>query len=182
MECLSTPSALADVGAALINCLGTEHLPSYASACRAGNSFVVALVDPQSGLPQSAAEFKVGRLRGEVALTVSLEQHTARRNAPPSPACVAAMRELLVLVQSEVVQRHLRLGVTALRASRRQGGAAAISAVQQDTRLRTLREVLGAEFDTLRLACAQAGASPGRVAPGARARPETHPEGDRDGG
>ena len=104
---------LVDFGTALSNCLEASHLQSYDTACRSGGTFVVGLVDVNSGAPRSTAEFKVGRLQDGAKMAVEMVQHTARRNAAPSQSCESAMRELLRHVEGEPVQRHLRLGVAA---------------------------------------------------------------------
>ena len=84
-------------------------------------------------------------------MTVELVQHTARKDSAPSPACVAAMRELLGHLQEDVVQRHLRLGVMA-----RKQGVWGVSAAQRQTRLRALRGALGkADFEVIWKICEQ---------------------------
>ena len=133
---------LVDFGTALSNCLEASHLKSYDTACRSGGTSVVGLVDVKSGAPRSTAEFKVGRLQDGAKMAVEMVQHTARRNAAPSQSCESAMRELLRHVEGDAVQRHLLLGVTAVRSIRRQG-VATISSAQRETRLRALRLVLG---------------------------------------
>ena len=154
---------LADLGSTMANCLGGSHAQSYDAACRSGATFLLALVDGESGAPRSTAEFKVGRLREGAGLVVEVVQHTARRNAAPGPACVTMMHELTRHVESQAVQRHLRLGVTAVRAVRRQG-AVAISSAELETRLRALKQVLGDQlFEDLWQRCEQARGSPGAL-------------------
>lgn len=68
-------------------------------------------------------------------MTVTLVQHTAHANGAPTQPCLAAVRELLRHVDSEVVQRHLRVGVTTIRAVRRQG-VSALTAAQDESRRR----------------------------------------------
>ena len=154
---------LVDFGTAMANCLEASHLQSYDTACRSGGTFVVGLVDGESGAPRSTAEFKVGQLQEGAKMVVQVVQHTAHGNAAPSQSCVSAMRELLQHVEGDAVQRHLRIGVTAVRSIRRQG-ASAISAAQQGTRLRALRLVLGDQsFQDLLQCCEQARSRPGEL-------------------
>ena len=160
---LVTRQLLVDFGTAMANCLEASHLQAFDTACRSGGTFVVGLVDSESGAPRSTAEFKVGRVQVGARMTVEVVQHTARRNAAPSQSCVSAMRELLRHVEGDAVQRHLRIGVTAVRSVRGQG-ASAISAAQRETRLRALRLVLGDQpFEDLWQCCEQARRKPGEL-------------------
>ena len=139
---LVTRQQLIDHGTAMANCLEDSHLQTYARACRSGSTFLVGFVDGESGTPRSTAELKVSRLREGAVMVVEVVQHTAHRNSAPALPCTIAMRDLLRHVQGEAVQMHLRLGVTAVRASRRHG-AGAISSAQRDTSMRAFRSVLG---------------------------------------
>ena len=139
---LVTRQQLIDHGTAMANCLEDSHLQTYARACRSGSTFLVGFVDGESGTPRSTAELKVSRLREGAAMVVEVVQHTAHRNSAPALPCTIAMRDLLRHVQGEAVQMHLRLGVTAVRASHRHG-AGAISSAQRNTSMRAFRSVLG---------------------------------------
>lgn len=139
---LVTRQQLIDHGTAMANCLEGSHLQTYDRACRSGSTFLVGFVDGESGAPRSTAELKVSRLREGTAMVAEVVQHTAHRNSAPALPCTIAMRDLLRHVQGEAVQMHLRLGVAAVRASRRHG-AGAISSAQRKTSMRALRSVLG---------------------------------------
>jgi hypothetical protein len=144
-----------DFGTAMANCLEAKYLQWFDAACRSGGTFLVGLVDGETSAPRSTAQFSLRRLREGTKLVIELVQHTARNNGAPSQACVAAMRELLQHVESDAVLHHLRLGVTAVRAIRKQG-ALAISAKQRETRQRALKLVLGdTSFEYLCNLCEQ---------------------------
>jgi hypothetical protein len=139
---LVTRQQLIDHGTAMANCLEGSHLQTYDRACRSGSTFLVGFVDGESGAPRSTAELKASRLREGAAMVIEVVQHTAHRNSAPALPCAIAMRDLLRHVQGEAIQMHLRLGVTAVRASRKYG-AGAISSAQRDTSMRAFRFVLG---------------------------------------
>ncbi len=146
---------LVGFGTAMVNCLRERSLKEFDAACCSGGTFVVGLVDGESGAPRSAAEFRLKQDRDGTRMVVEVVQHTARQNAFPGEPCKRTMQELLLHVQCDSVQRHLRLGVTAVRASRRQG-ASAITAAQRATRLRALKLAVGDQsFDDLWQRCEQ---------------------------
>lgn len=145
---------LVKFGTAMANCLEVS-VQVFDAACRGGGTFVVGLVDGESGAPRSTAEFRLKQDRDGTRMVVEVVQHTARKNASPGEPCKTTMQELLLHVQCDAVQRHLRLGVTAVRASRRQG-ASAITAAQRATRLRALKLAVGDQlFDDLWQRCEQ---------------------------
>ena len=111
---LTTPDALWRHGTALGNCLGDSHHASYASACRQGGTFIVAVLDSGTRAPLSTAEFRVSRPLTTGTAAVRLVEHTAVRNAPPSAPCSLAVREVLALARTPAYQQHLRDGFRAL--------------------------------------------------------------------
>lgn len=140
----------------MANCLESAYLRSYDAACRSGRTFLVGMVDEETGAPRSVAEFRVGFHRAGDRISMDLVQHMARENTTPSRACLMAMTEVLNHAQSDAVQRHLRLGASAVRALRRHG-VSAITAREQETRLRALVKVLGEpSFEHLWKLCEQA--------------------------
>ncbi len=146
---------LVKYGTEMANCLEEVNLQGFDAACRGGGTFVVGLVDGESGAPRSTAEFRLKQDRDGTRMVVEVVQHTARKNAVPGEPCKTTMKELLLHVQCDAVQGHLRLGVTAVRASRRKG-ASAITAAQRATRLRALKLAVGDQsFDDLWQRCEQ---------------------------
>jgi len=139
---LVTRQQLIEHGTAMANCLESSHLRTYDRACRSGSTFLVGFVDGESGAPRSTAELKVSRLREGAAIVIEVVQHTAHQNSAPAPACAIAMHDLLSHVQTEAIQMHLRLGVTAVRAACKRG-AGAISSVRRNTSMQAFRSVLG---------------------------------------
>lgn len=101
-------------GVAMGICLAGSQLPAYDAACRKGRAFLLAILDGETDRPLSTVELKVSRPRKNVAMHVSVVQHTARANAAPSEACRRALRELIPVFTGESVQRHLRLGLIAM--------------------------------------------------------------------
>jgi len=149
---LISQKQLADFGVSMANCLATAYLKSYDAACRSGTTYLVGLLDNLSCEPCSIAELKL-ELYENSRLAVSVVQHTAKMNANPGRSCISTVDELLQHVQGTIVQAHLRLGFTVVRATRKQG-TYAISQADRDTRRRALRYVLGdLAFEELRQQC-----------------------------
>lgn len=116
---LTTPAALRRQGTALQNCLGDARLAGYATACRRGGTFIVAVLDAATRRPQSTAALHVSRSLATATVTVRLAEHTALRNAPPSASCGLAVREVLALARTASYQQHLREGMRAIAARNR---------------------------------------------------------------
>ena len=141
---LANSTQVQEHGVALGTCLAGSHLQAYDVACRKGRAFLLAVVDGATGRPQSTVELKASRHGKSAAIIVTVVQHTGRANSAPSEACKQALRELLALISSEPVQRHLRLGLLAMGTFRERftepGGRAELLA-----KVRAFRRTLGDE-------------------------------------
>lgn len=150
---LESQRQLTDFGAAMSNCLEASHLKAYHAACLSGTTFVVGVIEAESAMPRSTAEFRVVQPRGGERVVVELVQHTAMRNSTPSVRCKAVMLELMSHLESDAIQRHIRVGVTAVHAIRRRS-ISAISDVEKLARQRALRQLLGdTKFEDLLKRC-----------------------------
>lgn len=105
-------------GRALANCLGTSHIGQYSAACAEGNTFLVSIIDARLRLPLSTAEVRIKRPAIPGLQRILVAQHTAAHNAPPTPACRAALREAIASLGTEAGRRHIRHGHKALAARR----------------------------------------------------------------
>jgi len=139
---LTSRQALNRHGRALGNCLGNSHLAYYTAASQRGETFVVGVLQAESGQPLSTAELRVETADLGLRFTVRVVQHTAARNLRPSAQCRTALAEALVWLSTEACQRHLRTGQRAIaecrwREQRRRGE------VQRLPMARALRGTVG---------------------------------------
>lgn len=112
---LDSIDALKEHGLALRNCLGGLLLDEYASLGRRGKAFVLGVFDAASGVPLSAVELRPRRPQFHGPPSLRVVQHTAAHNARPTPACRAAVEELVRQFEREP---HLRRLEALLRGAR----------------------------------------------------------------
>lgn len=139
---LDNRQALRTQGRAVVNCLGDSHLDHYASACARGDAFIVAVLDAWSRTPLSTAEVKVRRRSVGGPRGVWVVQHTAARNARPTPQCQAALQEAITALGGAAGQAHLGRGLRAL-AARRRGDLHGLGEADRLAMSRAVRRTIG---------------------------------------
>ena len=141
---LVNSQAVMEHGKAMSICLAGSHLAAYDAACRKGRVFLLAMLDAASGARLSTAEFKATRHAAGRKITVTLVQHTSQGNHAPSSACRQALHELGGVISSEPIQRHLRLGLTAM-STFRERRVEAVDRADLLAKIRAFRQTLGHE-------------------------------------
>ena len=107
MLSLDSIDALKEHGLALRNCLGGLLLDEYASLGRRGKAFVLGVFDAASGVPLSTVELRPRRPQFHGPPSLRVVQHTAAHNSRPTPACRAAVDELVRQFEREPHLRRL---------------------------------------------------------------------------
>lgn len=149
---LCSHAALQGHGRSLSTCLAKSSLGDYARQCAHGETFIVGVFDMANGAPLSTAELRPRRSGLALAHpTIRVVQHSAARNAAPSPACRAAIREVtLALLEVRPYRLHLRsvMRMTRVGFDRRHEG-------EMKLREAALRAVLGdRRFDAMLISVA----------------------------
>jgi len=112
---LTTDRQLRAHGSRMRNCLRSAFASSLARQRRIGSMFIVGLYDAHSDKALSTAEIRAVSAYDGTADRLVIRQHTATANRPPSPRCVAALREFLCHCDTDAVRAHLRAQWRALR-------------------------------------------------------------------
>lgn len=134
-------------------CLG--NLPQYHIDCKKGHAFIVALLDAQDH-PLSTAELRVQDTAPgpKDPIRLRVVQHTAHANTAIQHECRLAMLNLLEKVQTDAIQKHLRLGLLAQRAYREGQASFSMSQVEAHTKGGAMRRIFGeARMDDLIAKC-----------------------------
>jgi hypothetical protein len=122
VTCLVTPAQLRLHGRVLEHCLGHSHLDYFATRCAQGLSFIVAVLDGETGCALSTAELqRPSASLVSASIELRIAQHNARRNRPPTPECRQALDEVLALAAARTGQNHLASGLRAIALWQRSG-------------------------------------------------------------